>query len=1717
MFVDPSWGVSQQKGDVTRKAAALFTQKYYEYDPSRIYNPVRQKMITAYDRCKANRRCNWGIQRLNQSINNVDYYHRLFDRGNLYDINLYLDFEDWRLGSRGFSWKGNLAPMPIEPFKSKAGSGQILGAHFWPYDQKSLGPDIPCFLEERNQGLILDRSLQLSQIEEQEALVSDLIGRVDWLGENIEWANMSPQLRSRKDVRRNLTWVQDDFRHWLNNEQYELHQLNSSQCVQKDCWIQFNTSSLLLTGAITGKGVVRYTSSGTEAAVFTFNSIYLGPEVKVTVVGQRALVIMSKTSAVINTTISAVPGTLGGFPGGGSVARLKSDALSDSPMSIYICDLNNYCSNSPYELSGSTEELITNNVNGPGSGNLRIVPFVIKTTAAHIPEIQTITTLAAKGQTLAGGFVLKFKQYSTTIIPHDCSPLLMKQIIEDNLNIINPSAGVSVSRTDLTGAPAGVGIVNVSRSISDATEGYTWTITFTTAIGNIEQLQVKSYLIAAGAQAYTRTIQDGNEIGGTFSLSFQGYTSSPIPAAATAAQLQAILLEIPVVTTAFARRTDPTQNCDDGLCLNGPYPARGLLWSIFVTTDSDNNNITPTSPTSSVAQDKPVNYLVEVTENSLTGTDSEIQLFDGTSDSPDSPLNLLNVSSFSLAYGGAGGSYGGSGGAGYTDNPVGGTYNTMQLDDLLGGSGGCMSQSSLFQINAALGASGGMGGAGGGAIEIVSANDLTIGSWGKILMRGGAGEQTSNGGGGGGSGGAILLASATAVKVDGVLDVSGGDGGFGGVGLNGGGGGGGRIAIYADSITTPDATILKSGGSCGIYQHTVVKPFTLVELYLYFTSLLPIEDSRILYLASQQMEYAFASTISDMTESNVTILHKGGNVNYTISYSFVFLNDSQSFNMSSTESVVNNVLNTTRQSHQNIAQLIFLGGEIQSISSVDLSVLVYTENTDCSNNGEDGTFFDQAYMTTYMYVGSGGAENTGHALFFSNRETTITSSGSIKEAPFAGNGPIVSFNASRPERITYYTKMQYVAGESLKSHYGALFTLISRGEAGLNISNVIGVYFGGAIMNGANFGSAVDEKVFLKRMVTIDPYPAVGKWYKIDIKIQWVNQTYSVAINDTVVASTQSFSAKAVDGIRLSVFNALDVWFDEIYVGFDNTMEFQCPLSSREGTSTAAPVQRGWSFNEVHGAGSNGYTEYREMQRHYNFLDTTGSIPFDGQGAVSNFQDIGTTYLDGDYAKSQGYIQAGALVYITDSLRSRQDPLPASATLDSPQGLWSFGKASGGDGRQFWYTEYNYESELYPSLNGGVAACSSQDLVNWRFEGIVFHYANLTDLVYGYDGPFYAERPKVLFNAYKQEYVMWATMDREKRDLAMAMIASSPYEDGPFLFRRSFYPDGNQTRDQVIFVNDEGQPVLARTYYQTVEYVLPEAMMQPVWESAKSISGSINYRSNYHRAFYSIGYDNYNDIYLQRWTKEDKPYSVYCRNKITGEMRNASVPGQVNDQGFVCDDPSEEKIIYGQGAPVIKTRFVSPNDSQNSWWRPTSVPAVNAQDWSFNYRDGYCGIRKLNDDYNTNEPNLADFTPLDRSTCSNIADNPIHATPQDKLVGVLHVVLERRAKYVAVSRLTPDYLDTNGVLTVFEGQLESGNLISLIANLGQFGFGSGDSINSTFYPPQRADEYDTAVDYNVRFSQYVYNQNDRATYSLACVLDGYCSVNFKDQITDGNY
>jgi hypothetical protein len=199
------------------------------------------------------------------------------------------------------------------------------------------------------------------------------------------------------------------------------------------------------------------------------------------------------------------------------------------------------------------------------------------------------------------------------------------------------------------------------------------------------------------------------------------------------------------------------------------------------------------------------------------------------------------------------------------------------------------------------------------------------------------------------------------------------------------------------------------------------------------------------------------------------------------------------------------------------------------------------------------------------------------------------------------------------------------------------------------------------------------------------------------------------------------------------------------------------------------------------------------------------------------------------------------------------------------------------------------------------------------------------------------------------------------------------------------------------------------------------------------------------------------------------------------------------------------------GNPYVLSNYVDPRDPENSWWMQRSVPAVRAQPWNSSYQDGLCGLSKFNDDIDPLDPNLVDYVDPGKANCSNVADNPIHPTVPDKLIGIQKVVTRRRAKFVAASSLTADFMDTSGVLNSFEGELQSGTLISLMNDMADFGLTPGDSIRSTFQGPVLS-SFETAKDYKIRFRQFIRQYNDRAYYSLACVIDGVCPVNYKDEV-----
>lgn len=166
--------------------------------------------------------------------------------------------------------------------------------------------------------------------------------------------------------------------------------------------------------------------------------------------------------------------------------------------------------------------------------------------------------------------------------------------------------------------------------------------------------------------------------------------------------------------------------------------------------------------------------------------------------------------------GGAGGSYGAFGGFGGDGvNPalceavpgadLGSTYGRQRLTVLVGGSGGGNGRHDL----------GGIGGHGGGALQISTNGNLWVGTMGVITAGGGAGSNTTgSNASGGGAGGAVLLeAGQVHFEEPSLLDAR-----LGAPGGGGGGGGDDGDGTPGDPRLVPAPGAPNTGGQAGSSQ-----------------------------------------------------------------------------------------------------------------------------------------------------------------------------------------------------------------------------------------------------------------------------------------------------------------------------------------------------------------------------------------------------------------------------------------------------------------------------------------------------------------------------------------------------------------------------------------------------------------------------------------------------------------------------------------------------------------------------------------------------------------------------------------------------------------------------------------------------------------------------------------------------------------------------------
>ena len=67
------------------------------------------------------------------------------------------------------------------------------------------------------------------------------------------------------------------------------------------------------------------------------------------------------------------------------------------------------------------------------------------------------------------------------------------------------------------------------------------------------------------------------------------------------------------------------------------------------------------------------------------------------------------------------------------------------------------------------------------------------------------------------------------------------------------------------------------------------------------------------------------------------------------------------------------------------------------------------------------------------------------------------------------------------------------------------------------------------------------------------------------------------------------------------------------------------------------------------------------------------------------------------------------------------------------------------------------------------------------------------------------ERPKVIYNEKTKKFVMWAHVESADYSKACAGVAVSDSPTGTFTYVGSFRPNGAMSRDQTVFVDDNGK------------------------------------------------------------------------------------------------------------------------------------------------------------------------------------------------------------------------------------------------------------------------------------------------------------------------
>ena len=227
-------------------------------------------------------------------------------------------------------------------------------------------------------------------------------------------------------------------------------------------------------------------------------------------------------------------------------------------------------------------------------------------------------------------------------------------------------------------------------------------------------------------------------------------------------------------------------------------------------------------------------------------------------------------------------------------------------------------------------------------------------------------------------------------------------------------------------------------------------------------------------------------------------------------------------------------------------------------------------------------------------------------------------------------------------------------------------------------------------------------------------------------------------------------------------------------------------------------------------------------------------------------------------------------------------------------------------------------------------------------------------------------------------YVMWMHVDNAANTLGLTGVAQALYPNGPFIYKQSLYPDApveapgrlpvKESHDHTVIVDPNTRVAFfIKTYFKDVNYWLPRPVMQPLWESINfADKNGTDFALSYHRGVYHRGYDDPEDIYLQRWRAEERTWNHTCCYPTGRCEDNLYQPQQdiiiltPDTQGDYFERPYRAPYTYGncpygtvkrvkgQAANEnlkVKTKYFDPTTPETNTWQANSVPPFSP--WGF--------------------------------------------------------------------------------------------------------------------------------------------------------------------------